>query len=94
MIDKSKLTPTNLKCKWDIDNEGGKKCTSEVYEVSILNNLIKVIACTHHLKDHINIIDLLNYGYNWKEVYYIGCEKRKELLSKTDSLKKVKKNNY
>ena len=80
MIDKSKLTSVKLRCVWDIESEGGKKCTSEVYELDILGNRIRVPICAHHLEDHVGIMSLWENGYDPEEYVNKGYNYRKELM--------------
>lgn len=74
MVDKSKLTPTNLKCVWNM----GSKCSENVYDVEIFQNQIKVPICENHLQDHEYVMILHRNGYDVEEVIQKDADYRKE----------------
>lgn len=74
MVDKSKLTPTNLRCVWNM----GSKCASTVYDVEIFNSQIKVPICENHLEDHEYVMILHANNYDVEEVIQKDPDYRKE----------------
>jgi hypothetical protein len=74
MVDKSKLTPTDLKCVWSM----GSGCADKVYDVAIFNNQIKIPICESHLEDHEHVMTLHRNGYDIEEIIQKDENYRKE----------------
>jgi len=74
MVDKSKLTPTDLRCVWNM----GGSCADKVFQVAMFNNQMKVPVCENHLEDHEHVMTLYANDYDIEEVISKDSDWRKQ----------------